>query len=703
MTEQNINVIFDKYTISVFNKHVRKYGQNGAIKTRDRVKEIFIKAIKQTEDKEKNNNVLLIGKVQSGKTSNLEMFTAIAFDNGFRCVVIYGGYDDKLLQQTRKRFDKTFNMDDQLTNDCTPEIFATNDGKSVDAIGEDIIDILIESQKPLIFISMKRPPALNKVNAALTKLPNNIKTRTFIIDDEGDQASLNTEIKKGKDRKSATYSKIEKMKNILLDPLYLSVTATPQANVLLGEYSCLRPDSLMLIEPGEDYTGSDFFHLDESLIKIISQNDAEILNEGKMPSSLYKAIYYFIIVSALMVKRNIKYSDMIIHTSRYNKHHNDIYDSVYSLIASFKDNIKNNDSEIDKQIDAIKTIYNINYFSKEILEQNNFDDLKKDIKNLLRNNVHVILQDSTGAVTQEHEYLKKHKIYIGGDLLQRGLTFENLVVTYFTRWPKNNGNIDTTIQRARWLGYRSKFLDLCKLFTTEKIKKEYSGLTESENDLWEQCYLIQNNISTINDIVIDADSSTLNPTRRNVVNYRNLTFNKRWNNQKIGIFDINIIKKNNEIIDSFLSKLLYKKSSIGTTPEKISCLYSEISYELIMKLINSCDLIFDNKPFNKTDLSIVLKNKRIIIEKMFDFEEKDFSFRERLFDKDDNKIHTLHQGPIQNYLGDRSVIVYENAVIIQIFRVRPKFVEPSISSSEYDQYMFAFHIPDPRKGFIKNI
>src|SRR5690606_34531528 len=98
---------------------------------------------------------------------------------------------------------------------------------------------------------------------------------------------------------------------------------------------------------------------------------------------------------------------------------------------------------------------------------------------------YLILQNSKGEISQAHDKLKFHKIFIGGDLLQRGLTFKNLVTTYFTRWPKK-GNMDTVTQRARWLGYRAKFFDLCLIFTTFDIMMEYSRLSEIENDLWDQ-------------------------------------------------------------------------------------------------------------------------------------------------------------------------------------------------------------------------
>ena len=79
-------------------------------------------------------------------------------------------------------------------------------------------------------------------------------------------------------------------------------------------------------------------------------------------------------------------------------------------------------------------------------------------------------------------------IIIGGNTLSRGLTIEGLTTTYFCR---RTGQMDTLMQMGRWFGYRSKYLDYCKIFTTKQIQIEYSALTESENDLWDQCYSIE--------------------------------------------------------------------------------------------------------------------------------------------------------------------------------------------------------------------
>ena len=92
----------------VFNKQKNKYGENQALKIKSRIKDIFNSCEDLMNSNDDNKNVLLIGKVQSGKTSNLEMLTALAFDNRFDMMIIYGGYDNTLLNQTVDRFSETF-------------------------------------------------------------------------------------------------------------------------------------------------------------------------------------------------------------------------------------------------------------------------------------------------------------------------------------------------------------------------------------------------------------------------------------------------------------------------------------------------------------------------------------------------------------------------------------------------------------------
>jgi len=559
--------------------------------------------------------------------------------------------------------------------------------------------------KPIIFVSMKRPQALSKINNVIGKIKSH-GLEIFIIDDEGDQASLNTEFRNN--HKSPTYDQIITMKHNLDDPLYLSVTATPQANVLLGEYSELKPEKLFLIEPGDGYTGAEFFHLDDKHIVNIDKNDVTILNEGKMPNSIFDALNYFLIASSLLKKRGFAYTDMIIHTHRTKREHANIFSAVYNYIQSLKENISDNDPELDIQLNTIEAIYTTDYFPQNLIDSNPFISLRQHLISVI-NDTHPILQDSQGQVTQGNAKYKNHKIYIGGDLLQRGLTFKYLVTTYFARWPKQSGNMDTTIQRARWLGYRSKYLDFCKIFTTKQIQIEYSALTESENDLWDQCYSIEKGELTIDDIIIDADSSTLNPTRKNVASFSLVKFNRKWNNQKTGFFDDSINIKNNQFLSSFLSQLDFKSSTVGRINSNIpSCHYAYLTYEQALLLIDKISSIFDYEPFNRKSLRKLISQYPIVIEKMFELYGQNDRHRERSFNKDTRRILALQQGPdkadeaLKKYLGDSHVIVDEKVMTIQVFKIRPRF-EKHTPLPEYDQFMFSIHIPEKRRGFIKDV
>lgn len=697
-----VRKIYDKQKIS--------YGENAAIKTKDHIKEIFKACEDLVLSNDPNKNVLLVGKVQSGKTSNMQMFSAFAFDNGYQCCIIYGGYDKELLKQTCNRFKKEFDViDDGSSNylsESSPEIFATNDDtqSDIENLDENIITKLVEMHKPIFFISMKRPTAMQKIISVLQSIKK-FNLKTFIIDDESDQASLNTKVHK--DDESATYAKITEMKRILNNPLYLAITATPYANVLLDEKNGLLPNKLFLIHPGDGYTGADFYHLNDDHIILIDSKDLETIDEDKTPPSLYLAIRYFLLASVIMNKRfnnSINYTDMIIHTDRLNVTQNKQYQDINEFIASLQRAIKY--GTFDDHISGFKQVYNLKYFSQEIISQYPFDSLVDNLKLVILDTA-VVLQNSQGKETQTNLKYRYHKIYIGGDLLQRGLTFPRLITTYFTRSPKIT-NMDTTIQRARWFGYRANYIDLCKLFTTTEIQKNFSALTQIEEDLWEQCKLIEAEDLKIGEIVIDAENTNLNPTRKNVAAYMKIKMGHKWLCQKQLYFSPRINEQNNKFIKKFLHRFNYQASYVARHNSFLpSCYYTELTNEDVEDLFQHTIKIFNNQPFSIQTLKKYFQEnqQKIILEKMFDL-DSNLKPRLRSFYKDNNEIYALQQGPDQadlasrKYDGDAKVIVDLNAIIIQIYWIEP-MIKNEYKFPEYDQYMFAIHIPQNYDGFVR--
>lgn len=693
-----------KYFELVHAKHVASYGEKGADNIVQNIVETYKSIQLQLRVVDKSNNVLLVGKVQSGKTSNLEMLTALAFDNGYNILVIYGGYDTSLLKQTTDRFKGTFNVIGDATYDEDgPAVFTTDDSAQILSIDDEIMTDLLENDKPVIFVSMKRPAAMKKINALFNRLDKS-KFKAFIIDDEGDQASLNT-AKDKKKNASATYKEIIKMKDLLDDPMYLSVTATPQANIFLDAWSRLRPDSIRLIQPGIGYNGAESYHLYENdIIKIVSDDDHDDLSTGVIPESLWEAVRYFIVASAIKYKRATKtkehYSDMIIHAFREVTQHSNIYTSISNYLKSMKDSFEYEDDDKITYLAEFRKCYE-KYVSDEIKKDITFDNIAKEIATVVKK-TKIILKNGIGKATQGNEKLKWHKIYIGGDLLQRGLTFSNLITTYFTRWATNGGNMDTNLQRARWFGYRSKYIDLCKIFTTAEIAQEFTNLAEIEDDLWEQFADVENGELLIDDILIQSEKTRQNPTSKQRVKYKKVSFKNRWLKQRFLVDDEDKINENDNELQKLFNTVSWTPTTAGSKIGATTACYAYFDADILKKLISVIYGVFDYEPFQKKALMDLLDQNDIPVILMGNDKKARYrSIYERGF-----RIKALLQGADSTvtekitYIGDSGVIIDKDKINIQIHRIVPgkDRLHPMTCK---EQYMFAVYIPKEKTYFVK--
>lgn len=102
---------------------------------------------------------------------------------------------------------------------------------------------------------------------------------TLIIDDEGDQATPRTNQR----RVPATYREALEMKKNISVHCFVSVTATPQANILVNTVDALSPDFGVLVYPGNGYCGSAAFHgtNEDIYIKDIIDDTEESLLESR--------------------------------------------------------------------------------------------------------------------------------------------------------------------------------------------------------------------------------------------------------------------------------------------------------------------------------------------------------------------------------------------------------------------------------------
>lgn len=708
----SIPFVEDKYFKLIHNKHIISYGENGADNIVKNVRVTYSKLLQQLTSRS-NHNSLLVGKVQSGKTSNLELLTALAFDNGYNFLIIFGGYDTELLRQCTERFGMTFESasgNDIIESD-KPIVFTTNivtkESNPIACLTSDFAIDLLQENRPIIVTCLKNSKVLKKVNRLLHDLIESVPLKPFIIDDEGDQASLNTAKNKAKDA-TPTYNAIKNMKNLLNNPLYLSVTATPQANIFQDNISALIPDSVHLIYPGNGYDGASIYHLSENeIIQSLEPSDVTI------PDSLRKAIHYFIVASTIKQlraeKKKEKLSDMIIHVDRRVSEHGALYSCINDELKNIKAGFEHKNDDKDGYlycINKLKSNYNT-YASQNVIKLFPFEKIPVDELETCIRKTGVILQNGLGKETKDTEKTKWHKIYIGGDLLQRGLTFPNLIVSYFTRFAKSGGNMDTTLQRARWFGYRNKYLDLCKIFTTDEIAKEFTFLAEMEDDLWEQFEDVEKGNLEIKDIIIQAEDTKQKPTAKNKAKFKTISFKNRWIKQKFIVTNNSDIHTNNEHIENLIASIpQWNKTSEGSNIGEQTAQYALFSAEQLKTLILSINTAFDREPFNRKYLLELVDQSDIPVILMWTNNNDKTRYRSIYNDAAQDRIKVLHQGANTTdetkltYCGDKKVVVDTTKINIQIHYVSPGFNRQTRLNK--DQYMFAIYMPKNKKYFIKD-
>lgn len=687
----------------IYEKHCTSYGENGANSILEKVHSIFDEVLKQQDDPHKSNNALLVGKVQSGKTSNLEMLTALACDRNYDLIIIYGGYDTKLLDQTEKRFREAFDIPTEPSDyyDRTPfnpVLFTTAQDSdfNISNLDPSICQEFIERKNPIIITALKSPKALNKVNELIKNFSGLIKA--IIIDDEGDQASLDTTKNKGPKR-SSTYREICLMKKRLDDPLYFSVTATPQANIFLNDISELVPSSIHLLHPGKGYCGAEAFHLSEN------NNIFELPSSDVNAKVIHLALIHFLMASVVAQKLSLTNgADMIVHVAGEVTIHKNIFEEINNQLRRISAELQTTiDYKIVKQRIVLENQWE-EFFEDSIKDKISFDDgFMESMKKIIHQTT-VILQNGEGKHTQQNANFKRYRIWVGGDLLQRGLTFKYLLTTLFTRWAKNGGNMDTNLQRARWFGYREQYFSLCKIFTTNEIRGEFAALADIEEDLWAQFAAVESDKLPINDIYVKAENTRQKPTRRNVVDTQFLEISD-WKKQNIITYDQNQIRNNNLVTERFLSSLNFTGTTLGSADNDTKRnLIAYTNVDEVKEYFDSLEGIFHESSFNKVTNRYILNslnpNSKIAIILMSNGNVRERSF---MNSPNTNKIIVLQQGRDPNsrtYLGDKHVVDYAAPLTVQLYNIIPKHngcVEP-----KFQQYMHAlFSNRSIEKRFVR--
>lgn len=458
---------------------------------------------------------LALGKIQSGKTLSYTALIALAADNGYRITVVLAGTKNPLLEQISNR------LEGDLTGPGLRVIPFRNPGQQ-DAM---VMEGVLHGTDHILIVVLKNRQRIDDVRNLLSS-PDLRTYPTLIIDDEGDEASLNTQFRR--DRQSATYSSILGLRTALANHAYIAYTATPQANLLIQGIDDLSPDFAVLVNPGRGYCGGAVFFGPnrERYVRGVPIEEAAGGYRGPIPEGMRRAIACFMIGAVIRHRRdgNERHS-MLIHNSHRRDEHERLQSDVQELVNHWRDVLVLPDT--DPAREDVLPIFQEAYedISATVDNPPTWEEVDEAIRNeIWQVEVWMVNSLPLGRDPIETPFRVKNNIMIGGNMLGRGLTIPGLAVTYITRRAQNDTQADTLEQRARWFGYKEDYLDVCRIFLADNLRDNYTELLWHEDDFWASLQRLQSQGLSIRDwprvFSLDMAGQNLRPTRPSVANYR---------------------------------------------------------------------------------------------------------------------------------------------------------------------------------------
>jgi hypothetical protein len=430
---------------------------------------------------------LLLGNVQSGKTSHLLGLISSAADEGFNIFLLLTTDNTLLQQQT------LFRVRNSLPDFC---VCGEADEYAFNAN---------QMRKPVIIVLKKNSRVLRRWKNNLSSSHYCEGNALFIADDEADAASLNTLI--NKNRQSTINKRLTDIKETAASSIYLQVTGTPQALLLQSHISGWHPYFVHYFEPGDGYIGGNILFPAEGSPYVILTDDGEISDLMKddevAENGLQQALLYHLISSADILLNGGKVSNFLVHPGMGTSQHTKFADKIAAYLNEIFSSIE--EQELN---DALRLVYEALTLTKPDIWP--FDKIVERIAGILENGaINLLILNSKKAFTENVKYETGINIIVGGNCLGRGITLPKLQTTYYCRVSKRP-QADTMWQHARMFGY-DRELGLMRVFVPPILNKLFTDINTTNNSIISQ--VIRRKPGDVN----VHYPRTLRPTRKNVL------------------------------------------------------------------------------------------------------------------------------------------------------------------------------------------
>jgi Z1 domain/Type III restriction enzyme, res subunit len=409
----------------------------------DRIKTVVESAILNIHNKQKS--FVIFGEPQSGKTEMMIALTAKLLDVNCKLVILLLNDSVQLLGQNLERFQRSgLSPAPKKFSEVLPS------------------EVTIGDHQWVIFCK-KNSKDLKKL---LEKIDGH--NGRVIVDDEADYATPNSKINQREK------SKINELTGRLIGSTgtYIGVTATP-ARLDLNKTHNNENEHWIDFPPHSNYTGQDIFFpvsLDNLPYRLTFLPEG-----GDDPKYLRDALFSFVISVAYLnkfVNELEKNYSILIHTSSKKADHSIDYKQIVKIFEALRDS---------------QNPQHNNYFKKiwEIANERypgHADELTKyTIENRDRNNIVVMNSDKEVNAADNRtatDPAAPFTVVIGGNIVSRGVTFNNLLSMFFTRDVKHKLQQDTYIQRARMFGSRGNYLKYFELVIPKALYLD-----------WQKCFI----------------------------------------------------------------------------------------------------------------------------------------------------------------------------------------------------------------------
>ena len=516
---------------------------------------------------------LVVGYVQSGKTLSFTTVIALARDNGYRLIIVVAGTSKPLLEQSTQRLRHDLKIDDpdghlRWASYTNPADNESNRRFIVQSLDEWRDPDVPDHEKATVLITVM------KNHQHLTNLINLLRrlslegVRTLIVDDEADQASLNTGVNRGK--QSPTYRRLLDLRDTMPCHLFLQYTATPQAPLLINIIDALSPDFVEVLDPGDNYVGGEtFFGGRNDLVRVIPPQDVPTVDNplSEPPPTLLEALRVFLIGVAAGVIQGVGVNNlnrsMLVHPSRETVQHMEYRVWIGRIFDEWQRILDLTENDADRQdlIQEFRDTYDD--VRQTVPDLPAFDQIVRTLPRAFRKTSIEEVNARPGKTPSVDWRRAYGWILVGGQAMDRGFTVEGLTVTYMPRGP-GVGNADTIQQRARFFGYKRPYLGFCRIYLEQGALTALEAYVAHEEEMRRQLEAVRDSGQHLSDwkraFVLAPD---LKPCRKNVIQYDYARGNyaDAWFAPRTVLAPTAVLNDNRAVVQKFLGTLTFSPDS----------------------------------------------------------------------------------------------------------------------------------------------